>query len=106
MDSINEGVIAKLKQRAALGYAKYGVTMDRQDLTMLEWLQHAQHEVMDAAVYLEKLIRLNGKCKWQIVGIARYKTGCEHSIGSYCDTSRYEFCPFCGRKIEEEKQHA
>ena len=31
-------------------------TMDRKDLTKLQWLKHAQEEAMDLAVYLEKLI--------------------------------------------------
>jgi len=29
--------------------------MERNDLTLLEWLQHLQEELMDAAVYVEKL---------------------------------------------------
>lgn len=56
-DSINDAVIAKIKARADLGYQKYGVSMDRCDLSELAWLMHAQSEVLDAAVYLEKLIQ-------------------------------------------------
>ena len=57
-DTIVESVRAKLLQRAERGVKKYGVTMDRNDLTELEWLVHAQEEAMDLAVYLEKLIWL------------------------------------------------
>jgi hypothetical protein len=32
--------------------------MDRNDLTVKEWLQHAQEEAMDFVVYLEKLKQL------------------------------------------------
>jgi len=32
--------------------------MDRNDLTVKEWLQHAQEEAMDFVVYLEKLKHL------------------------------------------------
>ena len=60
MDSINAAVIQKLQERAERGHAKYGVTMDRTDLTELEWLIHAQQEALDFAVYLEKLIQLKG----------------------------------------------
>lgn len=61
MDSVNQAVITKLRSRARRGANKYGVTMDRTDLTELEWLQHAQSELLDGAVYLEKLIQLKLK---------------------------------------------
>ena len=104
MDSINEGVIAKLKARAEVGHNKYGVTMDREDLTMLQWLQHAQSELMDGAVYLEKLIRLNGTCKWRMRGLI-WDTGCDEALAHEYSPrfSDFEFCPFCGRKIEAAK---
>ena len=57
MSKIEYRVCAKITQRAALGKEKYGTTMDRDDLTPLEWLIHAQEEAMDLAVYLEKLIQ-------------------------------------------------
>ena len=58
MSKIEEQVINKLRSRAAAGKAKYGVTMERTDLTNAEWLQHLQEELMDAAVYVEKLLTL------------------------------------------------
>jgi hypothetical protein len=33
--------------------------MDRNDLTDVEWMRHLQEELMDAVVYLEKLINLS-----------------------------------------------
>jgi len=42
--------------RSAKGESKYGVTMEREDLNMLEWLTHLQEELMDATVYVQKLI--------------------------------------------------
>jgi hypothetical protein len=54
-DSIVASVIEKFKQRSALGIAKYGVTLDRSDLSILDWIQHAQEELMDGILYLEKL---------------------------------------------------
>ena len=30
--------------------------MEREDLNMLEWLTHLQEELMDATVYVQKLI--------------------------------------------------
>jgi hypothetical protein len=54
-DTIVEAVIEQFKQRSKIGIDKYGVTLDRNDLTRLEWLQHAQEEAMDMILYLEKL---------------------------------------------------
>ena len=53
-----EAVRAKLRRRAKVGLKKYGVTTERTDLTELDWLNPAQQEAMDLAVYLEKLIQL------------------------------------------------
>jgi len=54
-DSIVESVIGSFKQRSDVGIRKYNNTMDRNDLSTLEWLQHLQEELMDATLYLEKL---------------------------------------------------
>ena len=56
MSSIEDKVCEKIKGRAKVGKAKYGVTMERTDLTTLEWLTHLQEELMDAAVYVERLM--------------------------------------------------
>ena len=54
-DSIVEAVVESYKQRSKVGIKKYNKTMDRNDLSPLEWLQHLQEELMDATLYLEKL---------------------------------------------------
>jgi hypothetical protein len=54
-DAITEAVVAQLRTRAEKGKSKYGTTMERDDLSPLQWLQHLQEELMDAAVYVEKL---------------------------------------------------
>jgi len=54
-DFIVESVINQFKDRSNVGIKKYGVTLDREDLTMLEWLIHLQQELMDATLYIEKL---------------------------------------------------
>lgn len=48
-------VCSRIQARAVAGLNKYGVTMERTDLSRLDWLQHAQDEALDLAVYLEKL---------------------------------------------------
>lgn len=57
LDPIIASVRYKLRERSKLGKAKYGVGLDRKDLTRLEWLRHAQEEAMDLCGYLEVLIQ-------------------------------------------------
>jgi hypothetical protein len=54
-DSIVQAVIVKFLERSAIGKAKYGTTLDRTDLKTIDWIQHAQEELMDGILYLEKL---------------------------------------------------
>lgn len=54
-DSIVNKVIASFVERSNVGLNKYGTTLDREDLSVLDWIQHAQEEHMDAILYLEKL---------------------------------------------------
>ncbi len=55
LDSVVTAVINSFKQRAEFGQKKYGTNLDRTDLSVLDWIQHAQEEHMDAILYLEKL---------------------------------------------------
>ncbi len=54
-DSIVNNVINSFVDRSNIGLQKYGTTLDREDLSLLDWIQHAQEEHMDAILYLEKL---------------------------------------------------
>ena len=54
-DRVVESVIDQLRTRAEKGKEKYGTTMERDDLTFAEWIQHLQEELMDAVVYIEKI---------------------------------------------------
>ena len=60
-DTNVENVCKALKEREQRGMLKYGVNTERDDLSVLEWLQHLQEELMDGCVYIEKLKgELNG----------------------------------------------
>jgi len=54
-DPIVIKVLAKYYERSQLGIQKYGRTLDRDDLNLIEWLNHLQEELMDATLYIEKL---------------------------------------------------
>jgi len=56
-DPIVEAVRLKLLGRSQTGLHKYGVGLDRQDLSRRQWLIHLQEELLDAACYLEVLIQ-------------------------------------------------
>lgn len=58
-DSIVASVRWKFVKRSEKGIDKYGTTLDRDDLSFLDWLKHLQEELMDATLYVEKLIRLS-----------------------------------------------
>lgn len=55
LDNVTKSVFKKFIIRHSLGKAKYGTTLDRTDLEVIDWINHAQEEHMDAILYLEKL---------------------------------------------------
>lgn len=61
MSSIEDEVCEKIQRRAEMGKNKYGVTMEREDLTLGEWLTHLQEELMDSIVYLQRIIEEEGE---------------------------------------------
>lgn len=54
-DSIVESVVSQLRDRSDVGIKKYGTTLDRKDLSTLDWIEHAKQEAMDFVLYLERL---------------------------------------------------
>jgi len=60
-DSVVSAIVQKFLDRARVGQEKYGTTLDRTDLSTLQWITHAQEELMDGILYLEKLKQLFAK---------------------------------------------
>ena len=54
-DKIVLSVLARFKERSDIGISKYNATLERNDLSTLQWLTHAQEEAMDFVLYLERL---------------------------------------------------
>jgi hypothetical protein len=54
-DPIVLKVMSKFYDRSQRGIEKYGTMLTRTDLDVLEWLTHLQEEMMDAALYCERL---------------------------------------------------
>ena len=53
-DAIVESVVAKYLQRSKLGIGKYGTTLEENNTD--NFLIHLQEELMDASLYIEKLL--------------------------------------------------
>jgi len=60
-DSVVQAIVNKFVTRAEMGEKKYGVTLDREDVSIGEWITHVQEELQDAILYLEKLKQTLGK---------------------------------------------
>lgn len=56
MDKIVEMVREDLLKRSERGISKYGVTLERKDISRKEWLIHAYEECLDMANYLKRCI--------------------------------------------------
>ncbi len=56
MDTIVEAVRTDLFDRSKRGQEKYGTTLDRQDLDAVEWAHHLYEELLDAALYVRRLM--------------------------------------------------
>lgn len=55
MSNLLEQLISEFQSREERGFKKYGTTMDRTDLSLSEWVQHALEEAMDLSLYLIKI---------------------------------------------------
>ena len=61
-DKVVLAVIADLNRRSEVGIKKYNTTLERTDLELRDFLQHAYEECLDQANYLKRAImELDGK---------------------------------------------
>ena len=54
-DKYVQAVKEKFEERSQTGIRKYNTTLEREDLSFLDWLTHLQEELMDATLYVERL---------------------------------------------------
>ena len=80
-DSIVSSVRKDLKQRSKLGIKKYGVTLDRKDIDLKGWLQHAYEECLDQALYLKRSIEeietnelMDSATSYSVSDLVKYNT--------------------------------
>ena len=61
-DKVVMSVMTDLNRRSEIGIKKYNKTLERTDLELRDWLQHAYEECLDQANYLKRAImELDGK---------------------------------------------
>lgn len=61
-DKVVMAVMSDLNRRSEVGIKKYNTTLERTDLELRDWLQHAYEECLDQANYLKRAImELEGK---------------------------------------------
>jgi hypothetical protein len=53
-NNVNE-ICLEYMRRADHGFKKYGVTTERKDLDLMQWVQHLKEELMDATVYIHRI---------------------------------------------------
>lgn len=56
-DAIVDETIAMLMARAKTGQEKYGTTLMRNDLSLLDWMRHAIEESLDRTLYMIRALK-------------------------------------------------
>ena len=54
-DKYVQSVKKKFEERSQTGIRKYNTTLEREDLSFIDWLNHLEEELMDATLYVERL---------------------------------------------------
>ena len=54
-DPMCSAIAEKMRLRSSVGVAKYGQSLAREDITLYDWLNHAQQEALDLAAYIEAI---------------------------------------------------
>ena len=57
IDDITEAVLDKLLLRFEKGKRTYKKPMTRKDVSTAKWLEHFQEELLDATIYVERIIQ-------------------------------------------------
>ena len=56
-DSVVDSIIDKFVERATFGKQKYNTDLDRQDLSLEDWLEHSIQEKLDDILYMQKSLQ-------------------------------------------------
>jgi hypothetical protein len=62
-DSVVDSIIDKFIDRATIGKPKYRTDLDRNDLSLEDWLEHSIQEKMDDILYMQKTLKVLHEAK-------------------------------------------
>ena len=55
-DKVVEQIVNSFVNRSELGIKKYGKTLDKNELLLIDWLQHSIEEKMDDILYMQRAL--------------------------------------------------
>ena len=113
MSRIDDELCDEIQSRARRGFKKYGVTMERTDLSPSEWAQHLLAELLDAAVYvkrLKELLTVQEEEIERLKSLTDYAERCPECLaidGHYEECSLYDpastICIECGTEYNPSR---
>jgi hypothetical protein len=71
-DYVVDSVIDKFIERAQFGREKYGVGLEREDLTLPNYITHLREELMDGILYLQKMETIHNELLQDIVELKQF----------------------------------
>ncbi len=85
MSKIEDEVCEKIQQRAEVGLKKYGTNMEREDFSDLDWMNYLQEELMDGAVYLQRMINNYQDAQAKLVNLTKRVEHLEGLLEEYLE---------------------
>ena len=70
-DHVVDSVIDKFIERAQFGREKYGVGLEREDLTFPNYITHLREELMDGILYLQKMETIHNELLCDMVELKK-----------------------------------
>jgi len=71
-DHVVDSVIDKFIERAQFGREKYGVGLERTDLTFPNYITHLREELMDGILYLQKMETIHAELLQDMVKLKQF----------------------------------
>jgi len=71
-DHVVDSVIDKFIERAQFGREKYGVGLERTDLTFPNYITHLREELMDGILYLQKMETIHAELLQDMVELKQF----------------------------------
>ena len=71
-DYVVDSVIDKFIERAQFGREKYGGGLEREDLTLPNYITHLREELMDGILYLQKMETIHNELLQDVVELKQF----------------------------------